>query len=256
MDATDANGSAAQNNAIANGSARNGGVPSYADWWTRADAVAAARVAAEKDFDCDEYELEQAMRSLAPADAASPWWEVIELAATFGAAGGGIAAVLMQEAAVAALVAALPLVAAGARNRKDRVRSRVAAERLVELREETRAMARKARRDVAVDDAASRAANAVVPRVSDVVAGAVSGVRNEIAPISTTSPSNVHSALEERMRALEAAVAEQTSSARASAGRPAPSRGCWRGTSPPRPGLTRGKGSRPSSESCEGRPSR
>ena len=99
MDATDANGSAAQNNAIANGSARNGGVPSYADWWTRADAVAAARVAAEKDFDCDEYELEQAMRSLAPADAASPWWEVIELAATFGAAGGGIAAVLMQEAA-------------------------------------------------------------------------------------------------------------------------------------------------------------
>ena len=127
------------------------------------------RVAAEKDFDCDEYELEQAMRSLAPADAASPWWEVIELAATFGAAGGGIAAVLMQEAAVAALVAALPLVAAGARNRKDRVRSRVAAERLVELREETRAMARKARRDVAVDDAASRAANAVVPRVSDVV---------------------------------------------------------------------------------------
>ena len=61
MDATDANGSAAQNNAIANGSARNGGVPSYADWWTRADAVAAARVAAEKDFDCDEYELEQAL---------------------------------------------------------------------------------------------------------------------------------------------------------------------------------------------------
>ena len=97
MDATDAvdGSAAAQNNAIANGSARNGGVPSYADWWTRADAVAAARVAAEKDFDCDEYELEQAMRSLAPADAASPWWEVIELAATFGAAGGGIAAVLM-----------------------------------------------------------------------------------------------------------------------------------------------------------------
>ena len=217
MDATDAtDGSAAQNNAIANGSARNGGVPSYADWWTRADAVAAARVAAEKDFDCDEYELEQAMRSLAPADAASPWWEVIELAATFGAAGGGIAAVLMQEAAVAALVAALPLVAAGARNRKDRVRSRVAAERLVELREETRAMARKARRDVAVDDAASRAANAVVPRVSDVVAGAVSGVRNEIrSDLNDVAIKSI--ALEERMRALEAAVAEQTSSARASA---------------------------------------
>ena len=107
---------------------RRDGVPAKPEAWLyqtayrlvldrlRADAVAAARVAAEKDFDCDEYELEQAMRSLAPADAASPWWEVIELAATFGAAGGGIAAVLMQEAAVAALVAALPLVAAGARN--------------------------------------------------------------------------------------------------------------------------------------------
>ena len=136
MDSPEMNG--VQNNAI-DGTGRVSGVPSYADWWTRADAVAAARVAAEKDYDEDEYELAQAMRSLSPADAASPWWEVIELAATFGAAGGGIAAVLMQEAAVATLVAALPLVAAGARRRKDNVRSRVAAERLMELREETRA---------------------------------------------------------------------------------------------------------------------
>ena len=94
MDSPEMNG--VQNNAI-DGTGRVSGVPSYADWWTRADAVAAARVAAEKDYDEDEYELAQAMRSLSPADAASPWWEVIELAATFGAAGGGIAAVLMRS---------------------------------------------------------------------------------------------------------------------------------------------------------------
>ena len=40
-------------------------------WRGMADAVAAARVAAEKDYDEDEYELAQAMRSLSPADAAS-----------------------------------------------------------------------------------------------------------------------------------------------------------------------------------------
>ena len=213
MDSPEMNG--VQNNAI-DGTGRVSGVPSYADWWTRADAVAAARVAAEKDYDEDEYELAQAMRSLSPADAASPWWEVIELAATFGAAGGGIAAVLMQEAAVATLVAALPLVAAGARRRKDNVRSRVAAERLMELREETRAMARKAQRDATLESTATRAANAVVPRVSDVVQGAVSGVRNEIrSDLNDVAIKSV--ALEERMKALEAAVAEQTSSARASA---------------------------------------
>ena len=37
------------------------------------------------------------------------------------AEGGGITAVVMQEAAVAVLVAALPLVAAGARAQRDKV---------------------------------------------------------------------------------------------------------------------------------------
>ena len=59
----------------------------------------------------------------------------------------------MQEAAVAVLVAALPLVAAGARRRRDKISRRLTAAMLVQLREETEGLARKAQRDVAINAA-------------------------------------------------------------------------------------------------------
>ncbi len=114
----------------------------YAGWWTRADAAAALAVAAERDGDDDAVRLEDASRALSPP--AAPWLELLELSATFGAAGGGLAALLLQETALVALVAALPLVAYGARAKRDALARRFAAEAILEAREETECAVKKA----------------------------------------------------------------------------------------------------------------
>ena len=92
----------------------DGGAPSspppYADWVTLEDGLAAERLAAKRMLDDDEYLLDEAMKTIPTP---SPWWEVLELSATAGAVGGGVAAVLMGEATLAVLVAALPLVGPG-----------------------------------------------------------------------------------------------------------------------------------------------
>ena len=114
----------------------------YAGWWTRADAAAALAVAAERDGDDDAVRLEDASRALSPP--AAPWLELLELSATFGAAGGGLAALLLQETALVALVAALPLVAYGASAKRDALARRFAAEAILEAREETECAVKKA----------------------------------------------------------------------------------------------------------------
>ena len=132
----------------------------YAGWWTRADAAAALAVAAERDGDDDAVRLEDASRALSPP--AAPWLEMLELSATFGAAGGGLAALLLQETALVALVAALPLVAYGARAKRDALARRFAAEALLEAREETECARRKTASLVSAADVASAAANEAV----------------------------------------------------------------------------------------------
>ena len=132
----------------------------YAGWWTRADAAAALAVAAERDGDDDAVRLEDASRALSPP--AAPWLEMLELSATFGAAGGGLAALLLQETALVALIAALPLVAYGARAKRDALARRFAAETLLEAREETECARRKTASLVSAADVASAAANEAV----------------------------------------------------------------------------------------------
>lgn len=200
--------------------------PPYADWWTRADAAAAQRVGSEREADDDEYVLREAMRSLPTA---SPWWEVLELTATFGAAGGGLAALLMQEATVAVLVAALPLVAAGARAQRDRVYRRLTATLLMEMREESAGLARKIQRDAgrssavnaavvaaataAADAAATSAVVAVVPQVSAAIDERALAAERFLMSAMEKGVGGV----EARIRQLEIAVAESAASARASA---------------------------------------
>lgn len=132
----------------------------YAGWWTRADAAAALAVAAERDGDDDAVRLEDASRALSPP--AAPWLEMLELSATFGAAGGALAALLLQETALVALIAALPLVAYGARAKRDALARRFAAEALLEAREETECARRKTASLVSAADVASAAANEAV----------------------------------------------------------------------------------------------
>ena len=132
----------------------------YAGWWTRADAAAALAVATERDGDDDAVRLEDASRALSPP--AAPWLEMLELSATFGAAGGALAALLLQETALVALIAALPLVAYGARAKRDALARRFAAEALLEAREETECARRKTASLVSAADVASAAANEAV----------------------------------------------------------------------------------------------
>ena len=87
---------------------------------------------------------------------------MLELSATFGAAGGGLAALLLQETALVALIAALPLVAYGARAKRDALARRFAAETLLEAREETECARRKTAPLVSAADVASAAANEAV----------------------------------------------------------------------------------------------
>ena len=200
--------------------------PPYADWWTRADAAAAAtsRVDASEgravldamyDADDDEYSLRDAMMRSVPT--ASPWWEVLELAATFGAAGGGVAALLAQEATFAVLVAALPLVAAGARRQREKIARELTAALLLELREEKAGLARKAQRDVAVsaavDAAAAAAAAAVEPRVTAAIDRRGSTVAKQIDAAVVGGVCNI----EKRILQVEKAVADAAASSRASA---------------------------------------
>ena len=49
---------------------------SYAGWWTRADAVAASAVAADRAFDDDAVRLDDATRSVGAVRAPSAWWEM------------------------------------------------------------------------------------------------------------------------------------------------------------------------------------
>ena len=126
----------------------------------RADAAAALAVAAERDGDDDAVRLEDASRALSPP--AAPWLGMLELSATFGAAGEGLAALLLQETALVALIAALPLVAYGARAKRDALARRFAAETLLEAREETECARRKTASLVSAADVASAAANEAV----------------------------------------------------------------------------------------------
>ena len=136
----------------------------YAGWWTRADAAAALAVAVERDGDDDALRLEDASRSLSPP--AAPWLEMLELSATFGAAGGGLAAILLQETALVVLVAALPLVAYGARAKRDALARRFAAEAILEAREDAECARRKAAALGAATDVAAAAATRAVRAAS------------------------------------------------------------------------------------------
>ena len=149
----------------------------YAGWWTRADAAAALAVAAERDGDDDAVRLEDASRALSPP--AAPWLELLELSATFGAAGGGLAALLLQETALVALVAALPLVAYGARAKRDALARRFAAEAILEAREETECAVKKAAALGFATNVASTAATEAVRLGSAQTSNAVEAAVNK-----------------------------------------------------------------------------
>ena len=149
----------------------------YAGWWTRADAAAALAVAAERDGDDDAVRLEDASRALSPP--AAPWLELLELSATFGAAGGGLAAILLQETALVALVAALPLVAYGARAKRDALARRFAAEAILEAREETECAVKKAAALGLASNVASTAATEAVRLASLQTSTAVDAAVNK-----------------------------------------------------------------------------
>ena len=149
----------------------------YAGWWTRADAAAALAVAAERDGDDDAVRLEDASRALSPP--AAPWLELLELSATFGAAGGGLAALLLQETALVALVAALPLVAYGARAKRDALARRFAAEAILEAREETECAVKKAAALGLATNVASTAATEAVRLGSSQTSNAVEAAVNK-----------------------------------------------------------------------------
>ena len=149
----------------------------YAGWWTRADAAAALAVAAERDGDDDAVRLEDASRALSPP--AAPWLELLELSATFGAAGGGLAALLLQETALVALVAALPLVAYGARAKRDALARRFAAEAILEAREETECAVKKAAALGFAANVASTAATEAVRLGSSQTSNAVEAAVNK-----------------------------------------------------------------------------
>lgn len=136
----------------------------YAGWWTRADAAAAFAVAADRDGDDDAVRLEDATRQLVPP--AAPWLEYLELTATFGAAGGGLAAIFLQETALVTLITALPLIAWGARAKRDALSRRFAAERLIELAEEADCANKKAKALVSADAAATAAAKLAADAVA------------------------------------------------------------------------------------------
>ena len=149
----------------------------YAGWWTRADAAAALAAAAARDGDDDAVRLEDASRALSPP--AAPWLELLELSATFGAAGGGLAAILLQETALVALVAALPLVAYGARAKRDALARRFAAEAILEAREETECAVKKAAALGLASNVASTAATEAVRLASLQTSTAVDAAVNK-----------------------------------------------------------------------------
>ena len=172
----------------------------------RASSLVASFGPAEMTFDDDEYRMASAERVLdAPG---SPHWEILELAATFGAAGGGVAALALDATSLAALPAALPFVAAFARRRADRRRAKIAAAAFVAADEEIRALLRKAARD--------RAEKARLE--GEIIRGGalIDAAEREAAAASRREEErrNVSNAVAERMRALERSV-ERSARARA-----------------------------------------
>jgi hypothetical protein len=198
----------------------------YQGWWTRADAAAALVVLQEMDSsDDDAVRVEDCSRALAPP--AAPWLELVELISTFGAAGGGLAAVFLQETALCTLVAALPVVAWGARRQRDSLSRAFSAEILIEAREEARCANAKARLGVARADAVDVAAKAVATLVNEstraTVIEATNKVQFDMARVVQASTREVvakqdvadanTSALNERFTALNSNIQNASTSA-------------------------------------------